>query len=197
MLEVDLLRHGRCEGGEIFRGSTDVQLTPDGWDAMTQRLNAWPELPWQRVISSPLQRCQLFGRALAERLSKPFAVEPDLREMHFGTWDGRGINEIWENDAEHVSRWREDPALYTPPEAEPFAAFAERVDAVMARIVERHSNERLLVVTHGGILRLLLTRALGLPSSQIQAMNIPYAGLVRLRWTSGSWQLLERHSDGL
>lgn len=195
MLEVDLLRHGRCEGGEIFRGSTDVRLTADGWDAMNWRLSAWPASPWQRVISSPLQRCQLFARELAERLNKPFALAPNLREMHFGDWDGREISEIWETDAERVSRWREDPALFTPPGGEPFTEFARRVDAAMAHLVQQHSDEHLLVVTHGGILRLLLTRALGLPSTQLRDMNMPYAGLVRLRWTGDTWQLVERHDD--
>ncbi len=53
---IDLLRHGACEGGEIFRGSSDVALSEQGWQQMRAAI-ADETAPWQAVVSSSLQRC--------------------------------------------------------------------------------------------------------------------------------------------
>ena len=51
---VDLLRHGECEGGPIFRGSLDVALSEAGLARMQAQADAQPG--WQHVIASPLRR---------------------------------------------------------------------------------------------------------------------------------------------
>ena len=56
---VDVLRHGQCQGGQIFRGSTDVLLTDLGWQQMEQALENYQG--WEAVVASPLRRCQLFA----------------------------------------------------------------------------------------------------------------------------------------
>src|SRR5690625_5890157 len=56
----DLLRHGRCEGGEMFRGSTDVALLDSGLEAMAGALSGLGG--WQRIVSSPMRRCLRFAR---------------------------------------------------------------------------------------------------------------------------------------
>lgn len=196
MLEIDLLRHGQCEGGDIFRGSTDVALTEEGRVAMHQRLAAWPDMPWQQIISSPLTRCQSFARTLADNLGCPLLLLPELREMHFGDWESQLIAEVWQQQGDALNQWRTDCSRFTPPGGELFTDFAQRVEAAMAGLVNTHCNQRVLVVTHGGVMRLLLIRALGLPVSAMAGMHVPYAALVRLRWTAASgWQLLEQHPD--
>ncbi len=181
---IDLLRHGQCEGGEIFRGSTDVALSPEGWESMSAQLNQYTPMPWQRIVSSPLQRCLTFARQSADRLALPLTIEPELREMHFGDWEGQEHTHIWETDP-ILRLWGEDPEGYTPPGGEPLAAFAERVTGALARVAEAHRGEHLLLITHGGVIRLLLTQAQGLPRHRLREMPVPYAHLVSLCWRDG------------
>ena len=85
-LRLDLLRHGETEQGGGLRGSIDDALTDLGWQQM--RSAAKEAGPWDRIISSPLQRCARFSEELAARLSLPMTLEPGLQELHFGDWEG-------------------------------------------------------------------------------------------------------------
>lgn len=187
---IDLLRHGQCQGGEIFRGSTDVALTEAGWGQMRAQLDLYSPGPWQRIISSPLQRCHEFARETAQRLTLPLTVESDLREMHFGDWEGQEHAHIWETDP-LLRLWGEDPEKYTPPGGEPLAVFAERVIAALTRLAQTHAGEHLLVVTHGGVIRLLLTWAQALDRRELRRMHVPYAHFAALRWHEGKLALME------
>ncbi|MCB1845112.1 MAG: histidine phosphatase family protein, partial [Halioglobus sp.] len=118
---IDLLRHGECQGGEIYRGTTDVLLTDRGWQQMESSLHvdiAHAETPWDRIISSPLQRCRRFAEAKGQALSIPVDCHEGFREMDFGEWEGRPIEEVHRDDAEAVTRFYQDPATVAPPGGE-------------------------------------------------------------------------------
>lgn len=187
---IDLLRHGQCQGGEIFRGSFDVALTDEGWRAMAAQVNRFAPPPWQRIISSPLQRCQRFARETAERLNLPLTLEADFREMHFGAWEGREYAHIRATD-EQLRLWSEDPEQHTPPGGEPLAQVDRRVRAALERTLEVHSGERLLLISHGGVMRLLICQALGLPRRVLREIDVPYAHLVSVIWDGERLSLLE------
>ncbi|WP_111640950.1 histidine phosphatase family protein [Marinimicrobium alkaliphilum] len=181
---VDLLRHGQCQGGEIFRGALDVALTDEGWAAMDAQVATHAPAPWERIVSSPLRRCERFARAAAERLMLPLSLEPGLREMHFGQWEGREYTHLWNTDPQ-LARWGEDPERYTPPGGEPLADFAERVNKALTALVTRHPGEHLLLVTHGGVIRLLLAQAHEQPRRSLRQFHVPYAHFSSLVWTDG------------
>lgn len=198
MSDIYLLRHGQCLGGDIFRGSTDVALTDRGQESMHLRLAVLPDTAWDLIVCSPLIRCQHFAQTLAKEQGIPLRIEPDLREMHFGDWEARLIAEVWENDALALSQWRDDPSCFTPSGGEVFAAFSHRVETALARLAGDYHGKRMLVVSHGGVLRLLLSRALGLPATAIRELHVPYAGLIHLRLAAnGLWQLVEQHLDDI
>lgn len=182
---LDLLRHGQCEGGEIFRGSSDVLLTPEGRAAMEAQIQARRDDRWNGVVSSPLKRCYHFAEATAARLSLPLIVEPDLREMHFGDWEQRRYDELWKTHPQLLKDWGDDPERYTPPGGEPLAVFADRVMTALDRLASQHNGQRLLLITHGGVIRLLLTRAHQQPRGLLRGHHVPYAHYVSLRWKDG------------
>lgn len=187
---IDLLRHGQCEGGEIFRGSTDVLLTESGWSDMRDQLDLRSPAPWHRIVCSPLQRCQRFAEEAAERLNLPLTIEPDLREMHFGDWEGQNIAQLREDDA-LLARWGEDPEAHSPPNGESLSVFAERVSLALNRLGAQYPGEYLLVVTHGGVIRYLLTQAKGVERNRLRDMFVPYAHYVQLSWFDQRLTLVE------
>ncbi|MNF35038.1 Alpha-ribazole phosphatase [compost metagenome] len=190
---VDLLRHGETELGGGLRGRIDDALTERGWQQM--RAAVGPVAPWQRVVSSPLQRCAAFARELAARHALPLQLEDGLRELDFGAWDGRSAAELMETDAEALGLFWNDPYAFTPPGGEPLSAFEARVLGAIERLHGQFAGQEVLLVTHGGVMRLLLARARGLPRSDLLQVEVGHGALQRLRVGAGL-RLSESSTDG-
>lgn len=179
---IDLIRHGECEGGDIFRGSTDVALSVAGWNTMqaaTDRLVRGGG--WDGIICSPLQRCRSFAEHLAARHALPLEVVADLREMDYGEWEGREVTRVWREDAERVRRLFTDPAGFVSPGGESMPEFQARVATALWDILARQRERRLLFVIHGGTIRLLLSTILDMPLGSCSSWHVPYGCVSRLR----------------
>ncbi|MCW3148447.1 alpha-ribazole phosphatase family protein [Stutzerimonas stutzeri] len=176
---IDLLRHGETERGGGFRGSLDDALTPRGWQQMRDAVAGAG--PWDVLVSSPLQRCAAFARDLAERSRLPLYLDADLRELHFGEWEGRSAAELMQVDADALGRFWADPYGYTPPGGEPLLHFEQRVLAALQRLQRRFARQRLLVVGHAGVMRLLLARQRGLPRERLLEVVVAHGELLPLR----------------
>ena len=109
---VDFLRHGEPVGGRRYRGDgVDDPLSEKGWQQMWAAVG--DPVPWQRVVSSPLQRCHAFALALAERHRLPLRVEQRFREVGQGAWEGLTPDQIRQRDpdAGHALTVREHDAV--------------------------------------------------------------------------------------
>jgi alpha-ribazole phosphatase len=177
-LRLDLLRHGETELGGGLRGSLDDALTEKGWAQMRAAVVAGG--PWDRLISSPLQRCARFAAELGEQLNLPVQLETDLQELHFGVWEGQSAAALMETDAEALGLFWADPYAFTPPQGEPVSDFAARVLGAVARLHQANAGERVLLISHGGVMRLLLAQARGLPREQLLNVEVAHAALFAL-----------------
>ncbi|QLL11850.1 alpha-ribazole phosphatase family protein [Pseudomonas chlororaphis] len=182
-LRLDLLRHGETELGGGLRGSLDDALTDAGWQQM--RAAVAGQGPWDRLVSSPLQRCARFAEELGARLALPVSLDPDLQELHFGAWEGQSAAALMATDAEALEQFWADPYAFTPPQGEPVLAFSERVLGAVERLHQRHAGERVLLVSHGGVMRLLLARARGLPREQLLNVEVAHGALFALTVEAG------------
>ena len=178
-LRLDLLRHGATEHGQGFRGSLDDALTAVGWQQMEAAVaNAGP---WDRIISSPLIRCARFAERLADRAGLPLSYEAQLQELHFGEWEGRTALELMADHEAELGAFWNNPYGFTPPGGEPVEAFAERVSAAVARLLATYKDERLLLVVHGGVIKLLIAQARQLPREQLLQVTVAHGDLLSLR----------------
>lgn len=178
---IDLLRHGEPEGGHRYRGcGVDDPLNENGWTQMRAVVNGRTP-PWNRIVSSPMRRCREFAEAFAAEHGLPLAVNPDLREVGFGVWEGRSPEIIRTEDAQGYLAFYRDPAGARPEGAEPLEDFAGRVRAVLQELTERHAGEHLLVVAHSGVIRAAITHAMNVPPAALYRLRMPYAALTRLR----------------
>lgn len=178
ILHLDLLRHGETELGGGLRGSLDDALTATGWAQMRAAVEQGG--PWDRLISSPLQRCALFAQELAERQALPLQLDKDLQELHFGDWEGRSAADLMLTDERGLGLFWADPYGFTPPQGEPVADFSARVLAAVERLQRAYAGERVLLISHGGVMRLLLARARGLPREQLLQVEVGYGSLFHL-----------------
>ncbi|MBV4546825.1 alpha-ribazole phosphatase family protein [Pseudomonas triticicola] len=177
-LRLDLLRHGETELGGGLRGSLDDALTANGWTQM--RAAVVDGGPWDRIVSSPLQRCARFAAELGEQLNLSVHLDKDLQELHFGAWEGQSAAALMETDAEALGLFWADPYGFTPPQGEPVSAFSARVLAAVARLHAAYARERILLVSHGGVMRLLLAQARSLPREQLLNVEVGHGALFAL-----------------
>lgn len=176
---IDLVRHGVAVGGPRYRGSTDDPMTTAGWSQMWRAVAG--RSAWDAIVTSPLARCADFARAMAQRHALPLDVEHDLRELHFGEWEGCTAADLLATDAEALSRFWQDPMRHPPPGAESLTALQRRTLRAWDAIVTRYQRQHILVITHGGPMRVILCHAMGLPLQQLLEIEVPHAAYYRLR----------------
>ena len=175
-LAIDLLRHGDT-GLSGFRGSLDDELAPLGWRQMEQTVAGYD---WDVVVSSPRLRCVVFAQALAARCGLPLHVDERLAEMHFGAWEGKTAAELMQSDAEALKNFWQDPEHYSPPEGERMEKFSARVLQAWSDIRQQCAGQRVLVVTHGGVIRRILCHMRGLPLSELLSLEVAHGSLHRI-----------------
>lgn len=176
---VDLIRHGEPVGGRRYRGNgTDDPLSPLGWEQMRQAVG--DAGPWDQVITSPLARCRAFAVEMASRHGLPLAVEPDLREIGMGEWEGRTHEEVQAAHPQAYAAMYRDPVANRPPGGEPLASLAERVGRAYDLAVAGHPGRRLLIVAHAGVMRAVVGRTLGADPRRWYRIRFEFAGVVRI-----------------
>jgi alpha-ribazole phosphatase/probable phosphoglycerate mutase len=176
---VDLLRHGEPEGGPKYRGSLDDPLSEQGWAQLHAAVGMHP--PWQALVSSPLRRCAEFAQVLAQQHSLSLRLEDGLREMSFGHWEGRTAAEVMATDSQALARFWQDPVGHSPPGGEPLLAWAQRVTIAWQALVADYVGQHILVLGHGGMMRVVLCHLLAVPLQHIWRFEIPYATFSRIR----------------
>lgn len=154
--ELVLVRHGESTWNAESRlqGQADPPLSDRGRAQVARLAPAIRELAPQSVVTSDLIRV----RETAELLGLGWAAaDPRWRELDLGDWTGRRIEEVRAESNGAYTAWREGRDM--PPGGEPWSALGDRVfEAVEALQGARRS----LVVTHGGVIRVLTARVLGI-----------------------------------
>jgi alpha-ribazole phosphatase len=175
---IDLIRHGEPVGGRRYRGQIDDPLSERGWAQMWSAVKV--PAPWERIISSPLTRCSAFAQALAEKLGIPFREDERLKEVGFGEWEGRSGSELKREDPQILARFYRDPVRHRPEGAEPLDAFQSRVWEVFEEIRADQQGRHVLVVTHAGVIRAVITHVIQAPLSGMYRISVPTASLARV-----------------
>jgi alpha-ribazole phosphatase len=179
-VQIELLRHGDT-GQRSYRGQLDDALSEQGW---TQLRAAVLGRTWDSIVSSTLQRCAGFARELAQMRGLPVRFDARLAEYHFGEWQGMPIEQIAHEQGDALGRFWADPVASPPPGAETFEAFRDRLSAALDDIAAEAGDRRVLVVTHGGAIRLLRCLVEQRSYGDMAGIDVPHASLHPLSWRS-------------
>jgi alpha-ribazole phosphatase len=156
-----------------FYGSTDIRLSDRGQLQAAAIVSAIHEYHPERYFCSPLQRCLETIQPVADL---PIEILPDLREVNFGSWEGKTFEEIQAVDPVVVDRWAEFDPAFAFPGGECLGDFLERIRSVgsfMASVPE----QTVLAVTHAGVIRSLICYYLGLSPRNYVLFNVDYCSL--------------------
>ncbi|MBI5419725.1 MAG: histidine phosphatase family protein [Deltaproteobacteria bacterium] len=183
---IKLLRHAEtaAQHAGCLIGSADLPLAPEGRrkaSLLAPRIAG--ERP-ARLYCSPLRRARETAEALGEALGMTPEIDPELREIDFGRWEGMTFDSVRESDPEAVDRWARFEPGFTFPGGESIGDFLARV----RRAAERMAGcgaAAVLAVTHGGVIRATICHFLGLPPRNYVLFDVKPASLTRLEIHDG------------
>lgn len=181
-----LVRHGEpCESvrGRCY-GRLDPPLSRAGREQMAALArHLAPPDDWP-VVSSPLRRA-IESAALLGADAVRMAVDERLRELDFGMVEGLTYAEIERAHPALFRAWMERPTDVTFPGGEPLDAMALRVRRALADLVRDRPNLTTVVVAHGGVNRILIADALGLPLASMFRLGQDYACFTIIDYRNG------------
>ena len=172
LTRIILLRHGEVDTGKgVFYSQQDVPLSGHGRDISLAVSQSLRSAPISRVLSSDLSRCLFLANAIAR--VRGVAVEPcrELRELDFGLWTGLGWDEIEARFPGAISERMADLESYRPPMGESVGDLIQRSWKVIRQVVSDCRGKTVAVVSHGGVNRAVIARAIGLPVQNIFNMH--------------------------
>jgi len=179
-----LLRHPEPEAsarGSCY-GSLDVGLSPHGTRQAQSVADALVKQPVAAIYTSPRQRCTQAARILAVGRHCPMETMPALRELDFGEFEGRSYDEIARMYPDVYREWMERPTETQIPGGEGFREMCARVLAATQDLRSRHTGQSVALVTHGGVIRIILADALGMPPANIFRIGQRYGGINMIRY---------------
>jgi alpha-ribazole phosphatase len=177
-VRIDLLRHGDT-GQRSYRGQLDDALIVVGWNQLREAVSG---RRWDRIVASPMRRCAEFARELAHARGLPLELDRRLMEYHFGDWQGVPIEDLAEQQRDALGRFWADPVAHPPPGAETFAAFRWRLSAALNDIARDGRAASTLVITHGGVIRLLRCVAEARDFGDMAGIDVPHASIHPIAW---------------
>ena len=162
-----IVRHGESEPARLddphptIGGRADPPLDPRGRDEADLVAKRLYDVGIAAIYTSPLRRTAQTAAPLAARLGLTPAVHLDLAEVYLGEWEGATFRQrIVDHDPLAMRMFAEE-RWDVIPGAEPAEEFQQRVRGALKRIATNHSDQRVLIVTHGGVIGTIMSLATG------------------------------------
>jgi broad specificity phosphatase PhoE len=197
------VRHGATEWSQArrFAGSRDIPLTAQGRLQAEAAAQALAGTVAAAVYTSPLERARTSAEVIAKSHRVEPVIEPDFREMAFGTWEGLTRDELTTRFPAEARAWASTPHLLTPPQGEALTAVDSRVRAALEALIAQHRGETVILVSHAIVTRLIVLAALGLGPDRLWSVDASPAGITEIEYQE-NWATVHRmntlaHLDGL
>ena len=114
-------------------------------------------------------------------LSPSFVINKDWREIDYGDWDGKSTADIWQSQPEIMEKMWQAPLEFCAPNGEAVIDFSQRIAQAWLELITEFQGKRILLVCHGGVMRLLLQQLLMMAPEAMNRFAIPYAAMTRFR----------------
>jgi len=182
-----LIRHGQTGWNREakFRGRVDIDLDEAGMkqaEAVADRLTGCEAAA---IYSSPLKRAMTTAEPISRRLGLQVVPLEGINDMNFGSWEGRSIDEVRDQNKELFDMWRYSPEKLSIPGGETLDDVQQRVAATMDDLAAKHENDTVLLVTHRVVCKVLLCHLLGLDNSHFWQIAQDTAAVNRFQVVGG------------
>lgn len=189
--ELILVRHGETEWNQqqILQGHADSPLTTAGVaqaHVVGQRI---AQLNPEIIYSSDLGRAYTTAQIVATYHPKPIRPEQSLRERCLGIFQGFSWPQIQQQFPQVYQEYNRHSPDYVIPEGESYLQFVQRVMAGVEQIAVQHPQQKVLVVTHGGVIGALIRQILSIPYSAPRRFSLKNTSVNRVHFRNGEWMV--------
>lgn len=188
-----LVRHGETawNAEKRLQGHLDVPLNEVGHVQAQATAASLAGQQFAAFYSSDLRRAQQTAAAAGRALGLDATLEPELRERHYGVFQGLTYDEARERFPDEYARFdARDLDFAFPGNGESLGEFATRIHLALTGIANRHAGQQTLIVTHGGVLDIVHRLATGKSLEAPRDFKIPNAALNWIEFDGQSWRLI-------
>lgn len=186
-----VIRHGETDwNAELrYQGQADIPLNDTGRRQAQRNGEALaglgPNPAKLDFVASPLIRARETMEIVRAALALPredYRLDPLLKELSYGDWQGVLQSDLPSRDPEGVAARAKDPFVWRPKGGESYADLVKRTQAWLETV-----NRDSVVAAHGGTLRCLHALLLGVPSADVPTVTVPQDKVLLIRAGNGTW----------
>jgi broad specificity phosphatase PhoE len=176
---IYLLRHGAVQlpkDCKRYIGWHDMPLSSIGFRQAVAWADYFSGSGLEEICCSDLTRCRVTAGIIGSRISLEPRAFAELREVFLGAWEGKSFENVRTLHPQEFQKRGECLADHRPPGGESFRDLQNRVWPLFEAVVRR-LRKRTLIVTHAGVIRVLLCRLLGMPLESLFCFGQSYGAL--------------------
>lgn len=179
-----LVRHGETEFNKSsrYQGVLDIELNDKGKQQAEKLYNFLKDEEFDVIYSSTLQRAYNTIKDIADYQDKKVHTLKELKEINFGEWEGLTFEEIEKKHPKLAKKWAKNPICCKPPEGEHIKEVEQRVGKTIDMIINKNSDKKILISTHGGVIRIIIAYLLDLPLSRIFSIEVSNVSISRIEF---------------
>ncbi|WP_427339678.1 alpha-ribazole phosphatase [Caloranaerobacter sp. DY30410] len=179
-MKLILVRHGETQANidKLYSGWTDFPLTDRGKEQVKNLLEILSKENIDTIYSSPLSRALVTAEIISKHIGKKIYVSEKLKEMNFGIFEGKSYKEISETYHLEWEKWINDNIKYRIPNGESLIDMYNRVTQFIDKLKDKDGT--FLLVTHAGVIRIVITYLLNLNIDEMWHFKILPGGLVEI-----------------
>jgi probable phosphoglycerate mutase len=147
-------------------GALDPELMQEGLDQADLVAEEAVKLGAEILIASPLQRTRQTAEAISRTTGLEIIFDEAWFELSFGSWDGKSIEEVKEEDPDAYQSWLNSTA-YAPGGGESYDEASVRIEEALEKLVAEYPGKKIIVVTHNGVIKTAIKLAMGAPAEAV------------------------------
>ncbi|QYK67247.1 histidine phosphatase family protein [Paenibacillus sp. S02] len=180
MTRIYIARHGETEGilANRMESRLDSPLTDVGLKQASALENRLEDIPFTKIYSSPSQRAARTASIIKGNRSIDITLDDHLYELDIAGWDGRTRDDVAQADPILFEQFTNHPELFHPAQGENFQDLQKRVITFVTSIQVKHVEETILIVSHSGVIKMILDFVESKPLSEYRnRRSIPNGSL--------------------
>jgi broad specificity phosphatase PhoE len=194
---VLLIRHGECPGnieGRI-RGHTDFPLNENGLLQAEAAAKALATAPIEKIYTSPLLRSLSTAQKIGELGGFEVEIDEAFNNVCMGPWEGRRKVDIAQDMPAEWKIWIENPEALELEGAETLKDVERRALARLDKLVDRHRGKTFAIVSHRGVLKPMITGAIGVERPSFWRVYIDNASISEITFDDRFGYCLTKLND--
>jgi broad specificity phosphatase PhoE len=170
------VRHAETDLAGRFCGHSNPPVNEQGLCQIEKLLTVLKNEPIDMIYASDLLRSRVTAEAIGKAFGLLPVILPSLREIGFGEWEGLSWKEIETRDRDYAQQWLESYPNLPAPGGETFTAFRSRVLTQINLLLAASTRRCGAVVTHAGVMRVVLRSLCRLDEQQAWERTKAYCG---------------------